>query len=536
MMFRTLLLGLLLASGGAAWAQARVATYVPEAKAEAKLRSASQYSEAKKGKLLAQLSRDLDASARKSPNNVPTWQMVAWLGYVRQDYPRFQRAQMELAALGAALPSDLWAAAEWAFGREDYVSALEFIRTAAALEGPSSRSALSLRNVYLRLYEGDSALWVAAQHLARNPNDAQAALVYGQTLDELGAGEEAYLAYRSARARFPQQVDVRWQYLNWLARSGRWSAALAEAEGIWSDPDVSERAKVAYPSQLLQLDPRDEWTATLAVRWTEGLLRQDSAHAAFWALRGDVARWLDDLDAAEASWRRCLALPGGAQWPVFQQLMQLDLDRNDAQSLILDAQAAKLAHPEHPFSTLFLGVAQNRSGDHSVAYATLMEGLREFGSDPEVRAQYLLYLGEVAHRLNRSAEFTQHFDEALRLSPQNPTVWNNYAYFLAMQNRELKKAERMAQQAVALADSEYNFWDTLAAVYAAQRKFRQAHEAAQKALALGGRTSPSIVERAGDISLALGRGAEALPLYQHAQALGNGSEALAQKIQKLQKP
>jgi len=518
-------------AAGSAWAQAP--TYQPESKAESLLVESQQSPPAKRAKLLDRARRELVFSAQQHPTNIPTWELLALVTYYQQDYESFAQCQHRLHGLGHPDARGFWTAAEWSFGREDYVAALEFIDFAVQAEGPSMNAVSSRRNVYMRLYEGDSALRTVAEWVAANPSDAQAALLYAQTLAELGGEEEAYMAYRHILSNFSDVVDARWQFLRWAAGAGRWDEALATAQGIWSDPGIAERAKVAYATSFLEEDPSNAAVASLAVRWTEGLLAQDSANPAFWALRGDIARWLGDVATAEASWRTCLILPGGTEWPVYQQLLQLDLDANRTEDLLRDAQAAEAAQPQHPFARLFVGVAQSRGGDHEAAYAALSEGLARAAGDPEVVEQYELYLGEVAYRLGKKDAFRAHFDRALALNPKNPTTLNNYAYFLALRKTDLRRAEALALQAVTLADREASFWDTLAAVYEAQRKLPKAKEAIQRALDSGGLESATIVERAGDIHAALGAHTEARRLYEHAQFLGNSSSDLARKLNQL---
>lgn len=524
------------ALGAAGSAGAQTPTQIAEPRAAQLVTQLQHSSPAQTQRMLAKAHRELAASAQKRPTNLPTWELWAQVSYYRQDYPSFARCQHQLQQLGYSDARGYWAAAEWSFGLKDYVSTLDFVRYAEQVEGPSLRSASSRRNAFLNLFEGDSALQAVRSYVAGAPNDPQGASLYAQTLADLGAHEEAYMAFRAAKALFPEVTELKWQFVRWAAATGRWNDALAESERIWSDSQVAERSKVAYVSQLLNEDPSDQGLATLAVRWTEGLLRQDSANPAFWALRGDIARWLDDLGTADESWRRCIALPDGGPWPVHQQLLQLDLDRGDGKRLLEDALAAQSAHPEHPFGPLFYGVALNRNAQYDAAYGVLSEGLKRFGEDPTVREQYLMYLGEVCYRLGRLTEFRAHFDEAVRLNPRNPTALNNYAYFLSIRGMDLRRAAEMAEQAVALAPDEVNFWDTLAAVYAAQRKLPKAKGAIQKALDLGGLQSAAVVERAGDIHAALGAHAEALRYYRQAQFLGNASGDLARKMEQLPNP
>ncbi len=542
MRFRALLICIATLAGGSAGAQAPTPTYTPEPKAEALLARAQESQGRQQAKWLARARRELVFRAQHHPTNVPTWQLLSVVTYFQQDYASFAQCQHQLHALnaGQATPG-YWTAAEWSFGLEDYVAALEFIDFAEAEEGPSLKAASSRRNVYLRLYEGDSALQSVANYVATNPNDVQGALLYAQTLAELGGEEEAYMAYRHVLRNFPDVVDARWQFLRWAAGSGRWDEAKSMAESIWTDPAVAERAKVAYAASFLEEDPSNATVATLAVRWTEGLLAQDSSNPAFWALRGDIALWLGDAPTAEAAWRHCLAMPGGNEWPVYQQLMQLCLDGNRTEEFLRDAVAARKAHSQHPLANYFVGLAQFQTGALEAAFGTLHAGLALFGSDPEVREPYEICLGEVCLRLGKLVEFRSHFEQALALNPQNPTSRNNYAYLMAQpaakaSRRELAEAEAHALKAVELADQEPNFWDTVAAVYVAQGKFTKAREAMAKALGLGGLNTASVVERAGDIERALGATDEARRLYQHAQWLGNASTQLADKIAQLPTP
>ncbi len=518
-------------AAGSAWAQAP--TYLPEAKAEALLVESQQAPPAKRAKLLDRARRELVFSAQQHPTNVPTWELLALVTYYQQDYESFAQCQHRLHGLGHPDARGFWTAAEWSFGNEDYVSGLEFIDFAVQAEGPSLRAAASRRTIYLRLYEGDSALKVVADWVAANPGDVEGALLYAQTLAELGGEEEAYMAYRYVLTNFPDVVDARWQFLRWALGAGRWDEAVATAQGIWSDPGIAERAKVAYAAWFLQEDPQNAAIASLAVRWTEGLLAQDSTNPAFWALRGDIARWLGDLATAEASWRQCLALPEGGEWPVFVQILQMELEANRNEDLLRDAQAAKAIHPDKPFSRMWVGVAHLRQKNYEVAYDVLKEGLDQAQGNPGVVEQYALCLGEACYRLGKLEEFSSYFDRALALNGENPTTLNNYAYFLAMQKLNLRRAEKMAIKAVELADTEPSFWDTLAAVYEAQRKLPEAKEAIVKALATGGLESATIVERAGDIHAALGAHSEARRLYEHAQFLGNASSDLVRKLNQL---
>ncbi|MFZ9527562.1 MAG: hypothetical protein ACO27L_06500, partial [Schleiferiaceae bacterium] len=87
-----------------------VATFQSDPRLDALIQKAQQAPPARQAKLLKQLATKARSQAKKTPNNVPTWQLLAWVSYQLQDYATFVRAQHQLHELGHARPGDMWAA------------------------------------------------------------------------------------------------------------------------------------------------------------------------------------------------------------------------------------------------------------------------------------------------------------------------------------------------------------------------------------------------------------------------------------------
>jgi tetratricopeptide (TPR) repeat protein len=103
------------------------------------------------------------------------------------------------------------------------------------------------------------------------------------------------------------------------------------------------------------------------------------------------------------------------------------------------------------------------------------------------------YLGAVAVRSGNVARAIQLYEQAVQYDPQYAPAWNNLAWVLATAEdeafRDPLRAVASALRAVELTGSkDPDVLDTLAEAYFAAGRFRDAVEAEQKALALGGDT------------------------------------------------
>jgi Tfp pilus assembly protein PilF len=63
------------------------------------------------------------------------------------------------------------------------------------------------------------------------------------------------------------------------------------------------------------------------------------------------------------------------------------------------------------------------------------------------------------------------YDEALKYNDKNVVVLNNYAYFLSLEKKDLKKAERMSALAVKLEPNNSTYLDTYAWIFFVQGNY-----------------------------------------------------------------
>ncbi len=115
------------------------------------------------------------------------------------------------------------------------------------------------------------------------------------------------------------------------------------------------------------------------------------------------------------------------------------------------------------------------------------------------------------------------YDEALLLNPNNQSVLNNYAYFLALEGRNLTQALEFSSRLVAITKNNPTYLDTHAWVLFRLGRPEEAKRFLQQAVSLDGRRSAAIQLHYGDVLAALGEDFMAEVYWK--RALENGADA-----------
>ena len=122
------------------------------------------------------------------------------------------------------------------------------------------------------------------------------------------------------------------------------------------------------------------------------------------------------------------------------------------------------------------------------------------------------------------------YDEALKYNDKNIVVLNNYAYFLSLDKKDLKKAERMSAMAVKLEPNNSTYLDTYAWIFFVQGNYSLAKIYIENALANDKTNSAELIDHYGDILFMSGEKEKAVEQWKKAKEAGKESEVLNRKI------
>lgn len=125
------------------------------------------------------------------------------------------------------------------------------------------------------------------------------------------------------------------------------------------------------------------------------------------------------------------------------------------------------------------------------------------------------------------------YDQSLDLNPDNPGTLNNYAYFLALSNRDLDKAERMSAKTIVEDAANPTYLDTYAWVFYMRKEYTMAQLYIEMAINNEEQPTSELFEHYGYILLANGDKQKALEQWRKAIEMKPDNEQLVKQIEKI---
>lgn len=113
-------------------------------------------------------------------------------------------------------------------------------------------------------------------------------------------------------------------------------------------------------------------------------------------------------------------------------------------------------------------------------------------------------IGDTYHMKGDSKAAFKAYDRALRLTPDYVPVLNNYAYYLSLEGRKLKKAYKMSKKTVEKEPDNATYIDTFAWILHLQGKDIEAKPLFKHAMLYGGKESAVILDHYAEVLFALG--------------------------------
>ncbi len=124
--------------------------------------------------------------------------------------------------------------------------------------------------------------------------------------------------------------------------------------------------------------------------------------------------------------------------------------------------------------------------------------------NPEVQKSSWSQIGDMYHLKGDEKEAFKAYDKALRIDPDYAPVLNNYAYYLSLGGKKLKKAYAMSKKTVEAEPDNATYLDTFAWILHLQGKDLEAKPFFKHAMLYGGKDSAVILDHYAEVLYNLG--------------------------------
>lgn len=170
------------------------------------------------------------------------------------------------------------------------------------------------------------------------------------------------------------------------------------------------------------------------------------------------------------------------------------------------SQEGRKAYERFPKETTFLemaSVGDYNLGDYGKVLEICEKVLEVAPADSSKTLRAWSTMGDVYYKLGDSKKAFKAYGKALKVNPDYVYVLNNYAYYLSVEGRKLKKACDMSYKTVIAEPDNATYLDTYAWILHLQGKDDAAKLFFKKAMLYGGKESAVILDHYADVLYAL---------------------------------
>lgn len=224
-----------------------------------------------------------------------------------------------------------------------------------------------------------------------------------------------------------------------------------------------------------------------------------------------------------------------AKMPAIQYLSFI-YSTEDWELTVREAGRLSASFPEEIFPLEIEAYAKIRRGDYHECIP-LLERMRDMGikfKDTTVLANSYTLLGDTYHKLGNEGKTFQNYKKALEIRQDNIVVLNNYAYYLAVSGKQLKKAYEYSAKTVAREPDNPTYLDTFGWILYLMGRPLEAKSQFKHAMLYGGKESAVILDHYAEVLYALGEYDLAFIYWDQAKSASNQEDVpeLSKKIQK----
>lgn len=398
--------------------------------------------------------------------------------------------------------------------------------------GMNETLSLQKFKLYQTLKQPDKAFEEIEKLANRYPMNARYRLLMGDLHLENEETEKALACYQKAHEIDPDDPRYIVSMANYYDQTGDKEAAEQEIRDALVNEKLDVETKVGILSRYVQRLQQTQQGIENANSLFQTLLDQHPEDTELKLMYGSLLMAQQKEEEAKFQFQLVTEMEPSNEG-AWQQLLNISLKGEDIPEVIRICTRCKELFPEAPEYYFYLGIGYYMQEKYQESLDTYYAGLKII---PEgngvVKSNFYGQIGDLYYQMEKMDEAYKAYDEALKYNENNAPVLNNYSYFLTLDKKDLKKAERMAAQCIKLEPDNATYLDTYAWVFFVQGNYTLAKIYIENALSKDKTNSAELVDHYGDILYMSGEKDKALEQWKKAKEMGKDTDVLKQKIAK----
>ncbi len=418
-------------------------------------------------------------------------------------------------------------------------------------EGQSEDITLSKMQAYANLGDMQGAYKELKGLVDAHPYDMNLKVMMGNWLLSNGRKKEALQTFLNVLKEEPDNAQGQMSLMDYYRAEGQTAAADSMLYHMLVNPHTEPATRVTLVRDWVQDNEEHGGDSTRVIQMFDRVLELPQTTAEVATMRVAYLMLKEaPKDSIRKGWEEVLRIAPENVEARINLISMMWADSID-ENVIRECKKAIEYIPDEPLLYYHLGVAQYINKHNDDAIATLRRGTSVLTKEtkPKVAGDIFSVLGDVLQKEGRTNEAYAAYDSCLIHDPDNVLCLNNYAYFLSLDQKDLKKAEKMSYRAITAEANNGTYIDTYAWILYQQQRYEEARIYIEQAIKCEENSAKDstmaadstdiagdILEHAGDIYIKLNRQSDALRMWNRALKAGVDDEAtLRKKIKKYQK-
>lgn len=339
--------------------------------------------------------------------------------------------------------------------------------------GVNDNSTVSAIRALISAGKFDDALEKANMLIKENPDE----VLYNGLLAEIyigrGENDKAREVYNNLLERNPDNPQIQLALCDFLIGEKNYNELLSLLNTVTLNANVKREDKIALFARIIELKDLVSTNSDdliIALMVFEANYKNDDIVP---LLRPELFIKLSKLDEAESRLNEIIT-DNGDNYYAWEKLLLVLNQKKDYKNLMVRGEECATRFNRSFLAKILYANGALETKNFDIAIEELRKAEILAGDNKEYMTQVLTMRADVYYRMKDYVKAFETFETAIKANADDLTVINNYAYYLAEQNRNLKEAEVMAKKVIEREKGNTTYLDTYAWVLYKRGKYKDA--------------------------------------------------------------
>jgi len=396
--------------------------------------------------------------------------------------------------------------------------------------GVNENTTLTLIENLMAEGKNTEALVKVQQLLEQKPDD----IVYNGYLAaiyrEQGDKQKAKDVYNQLIERNPDNPGIQLSLCEFLVSEKNYDELFGLLNTVILNPKITREEKVSLIADLIENDDIASDYGNemeLAIRIMEANYEDDDL---ILLLRPEFLQKEKKTGEAALRLEEIIKL-NPDNYYAWEKLLLVYYDLKDFKKLQSSGKECASRFNRNIIAKMLYATGAMENEDYEVSLEELRKADILAGENKELKLQVLTLRADTYYRMKDYTKAFQAFDEALKSDNSDLTVMNNYAYYLAEQDMNLKEAEKMAKSVIEIEKDNNTYLDTYAWVLYKRGKVRDAAKIMERIIASDQPADAEYLEHYGFILKKMRKCSEAIKSWETAMSIDKTKINLYKEIE-----